>query len=446
MEITLPFNYTPRDYQLPAWLYLQEATKRSHERGYRGIGARACCVWHRRAGKDLSMVHFASTQSQKRVGHYWHVLPTQRMGRQIVWEGKTRDGTPFLDAFPEAMVARRRDDEMRMWFQNGSSFQVIGADDPDRLVGANPVGVVFSEWSLMHAMAWELIRPILSENGGWAIFIFTPRGRNHGWRTLQEARANPEVWFNQILTADDTHAIDAEALRVEEKSMAPELYRQEFFCSFDAPLAGSYYGDLMTAIEQEERITSVPWIPDKPVWSSWDLGVADSTAIWFGQHHGAQFNWIDYDEASGQGLDHYARLVTNKPYTYQRHILPHDAAVRELGKHGAKSRVKTLQELGIRGTVLPNRKLQDGIDAMRMLLPRSTFDAVKCERGIQALKEYTRAEMPGVYDPDGKPVYAQQPKHTWASNGADSARYMALGLRPEQQKHEGRLIVPSAIV
>ena len=202
MSINLPYDWKPRDYQWPLWEALEGGTKR------------AVAVWHRRAGKDLTSLNWTIMEAFRRVGLYWHVLPTYKQGRKIVWEGMTRDGRRFMDYWPEEAIVRRRDDEMTIWLANGSIWQVVGAEneeDVNKLVGANPLGVTFSEYALQVPAIWNFVRPILAENEGWALFIYTPRGRNHGYKLKQMAEKNPR-WFFQSLNVDDTKAIKAEAI------------------------------------------------------------------------------------------------------------------------------------------------------------------------------------------------------------------------------------------
>ncbi len=423
MEVTVPHHWRPRQYQKGLWTALEGGTKR------------AAAVWHRRAGKDLFCVNWTATQAFQRVGQYWHILPTYRQGRKVVWEGMTRDGRAFLDHFPEQTIVRRRDDEMTLWFANGSMYQVVGADDPDRLVGANPVGVIFSEWSVMtQPQVWDLIRPILVENGGWALFIYTPRGRNHGFRLLKTAETASD-WFSEVLTVDDTKAVTPEAIQAErDAGMPEELIQQEFYCSFDAPLVGSYFGDEITKAQKADRIGKVPYDPAKPVDTSWDLGMADATAIWFWQRVGKEIRAIDYEYSSGVGLDYYARMLQEKEYVYRHHYVPHDATVRELGS--GKSRVETLRDLGIRVKVVPKLPLADGIQALRRLIAVSWFDERNCATGIQAFREYTKERIEGEATPDGKPIFRDKPKHDWTSHPMDAARSYAVGSKPEREHRE----------
>jgi len=428
LKLTIPYGWEPRPYQLPAWRALEEGIKR------------AVLVWHRRAGKDLWTLNWLAKQAFKRRGLYWHVFPTYRQGSNAVWRGATRDGRAFLDhlplhdhPIPNQIIRRKREDEMAIWFSNGSQYQVVGADEPDRLVGSNPIGVIFSEWSLMNPTVWDLIRPILAENGGWAAFIYTPRGRNHGWTLLDMAQKNPN-WFAQVLTVDDTHAVPMEAIEEDRASgMSEAMIQQEYWCSFDAPLEGSWYGDYMIKAVQEDRVTEVPWIPELPVWTGWDLGYRDATAIWFAQQHrSGQVRLIDYYQAMGKGLEHYVKIVAEKEYVYAQHLMPHDIAHHEWA--AGKKKVDQARAMGLKHIkIVPKLGIMDGINATRAMLPRSYFDKVKTELGVQALREYLKKDA-GIVDPDGNKLYLETPQHTWAAHGADALRTLALGMRAPRDK------------
>jgi len=296
-----PFGWAPRPHQQKLWTYLQ------------GGGRRAVAVWHRRAGKDSLAINFAACAAQKRVANYWHMLPTTAQGRKVVWEGIDGNGRRVIDqAFPKSIRTGKLDDEMLLRLEGGSTWQVVGSDNFDRLVGANPAGIVFSEWALADPRAWDYIRPILAENNGWALFIYTPRGRNHGAAMFDMASATPG-WFAERLTVDDTGAIPPERIEEERRSgMADELIRQEYFCSFQAALVGAYYGPALEAAESNGRIRRVAHDPALEVVTAWDLGIGDSTSIWFAQLSGSEIRLIDYYEASGVGLDHYAAILKER--------------------------------------------------------------------------------------------------------------------------------------
>jgi hypothetical protein len=316
---------------------------------------------------------------------------------------------------------------MRLKLTGGSVWQVVGSDNfHEALIGGNPVGLVFSEYALQNPRCWEYLRPILAENEGWAAFAFTPRGSNHGEALFEMARRNP-AWFCERLTVEDTKAIPLSAIEEERAAGMPdELIRQEFYCSFAAALVGSYYGKLLEAAQNESRLTLVQHVQHQGVATWWDLGVSDATAIWFVQRAGAELHVIDYYEASGEGLDHYAEMLRNKGYRYERHVLPHDVAVRELGT--GRSRIETLKSLGVvhanaRSVIAPHLPLADGINAVRTILPRCWFDAEKCERGIAALKQYQRR-----WNEDRR-MFEDQPLHDWTSHAADAFRYGALTVK-----------------
>lgn len=414
-EFDLPYDWRPRPYQMPAWEALEKGCKRVD------------LVWHRRAGKDLFAFNWGARSSQVRVGAYWHALPNYAQGRKIVWDGMTSGGRPFLDYIPKALIERVRNDEMKIWLKNGSTFQVVGADDPSTLVGTNPVGVTFSEYSIQNPALWEFVRPILSENGGWALFLYTPRGRNWGYRLHQQAQENP-TWFSQRLTVDDTHAIPMSAIEEDRASGMPEaMVQQEYYCSFNSALIGSYYGGHLEAAQKSGRIAKVPWEPSLPVDTGWDLGTNNFTCIWFKQQVRAERRIIDFYMNASTSLEHYVKKLHEKPYSYGKHFFPHDVKVTELQSN--KSRIHVLRQLGVRPTVVPKSSVDDGIQAVWQYLPTCYFDEKACETGLTGLGEYVKQERPGQEGPKGEPFYTEDPKHTWASDVADAFRTLVMGDR-----------------
>jgi phage terminase large subunit len=413
MNLEIPYMWEPRDYQVDLWNFLE------------GGGKRAVAVWHRRCGKDLFSINWCAKSSVTRPGVYWHLFPTYNQGRKIAWDGMTRDGRKFIDHFPQELIESKNNTEMKLSLKTGGIYQVVGTEDPDRLVGANPVGCIFSEYSLQDPRAWDYIRPILAENGGWAIFIYTARGKNHGYRMLEMARKNPK-WFAQVLTVPDTNAISMEAIEEDRASGMPEeMIQQEYFCSFEAPIVGAYYANQMMKAADEKRICSVPYEPRLPVHTAWDLGVSDSTTIWFYQQYGLEVRLIDYYENSGEGLSHYAKVLREREYVYGTHTAPWDIEVRELGT--GKSRLETARSLGIRFKVLKQMSVEDRIDNARNFISRCWFDTGKCERGIEALRNY-RKEWDEV-----RKVFKNTPLHDWASHGADAFGYLAWGFKDRKK-------------
>lgn len=383
-------------------------------------------MWHRRAGKDSIALNWTAPAAHERIGTYWHMLPTQAQGRKTIWDGIDRAGRRMIDqAFPACVRSNIRKDEMKIELRCGSIWQVVGSDNYNNLIGANPIGVIFSEYSVADPGAWDYIRPILAENGGWAIFIYTARGRNHGAHLYEMAKDNPS-WFAEILTVDDTGVIGPEIIQDERDSgMSEDMIAQEYYCSFQAAIVGSYYGKQMLEAEKTGRISGVPYEPNLGVETWWDLGVGDSTAIWFVQRSAREIRVIDYYEMSGEGLPHYAKVLKERDYVYTRHIAPHDIEVRELGT--GKSRRETAANLGIKFQIAPQLSVDDGIDATRAMLSRCWFDKIKTARLVEAMKQYRKN-----WDEKLK-VFQDHPCHDWASHGADAGRYGAVTGDPKDK-------------
>ena len=422
-DISLPANgWRPRQYQLPFWNYME----RNHTKG-----ARAVIAWHRRAGKDLTCINFTAWASMQRIGLYWLVFPLLNQGRRIAWTGMDGGGIPFINAWPKELIASKQGGEMRLTLKNGSILQVMGADKPDRAVGANPIGMVFSEYSLCDPSIWKLTAPILAENGGWAVFNGTPRGENHFYDILQEAKMN-EKWFASHLTSKDTKAVTPAALREAKKELNDEaLFQQEFMTSFSSPLQGSYYDTAMKNLAKKKRmLEEITPDPKLEVHTAWDLGVSDSTSIWFYQQYDAEIRILDYYESSGEGLPYYIRMLkewaVDNNIVYGKHFAPHDIKVKELSS--GKSRIETARKLGIKFTVVQKHDLLDGIEQVRNFLPRCWFDRNRCYDGINALKSY-RKEFDALRN-----TFKPKPLHDWSSHAADAFRYLAWGFRDAKKK------------
>jgi len=421
-EIQIPYKFKPRDYQIPIF--------EAFDRGYKRI----IQVWHRRAGKEKTDINIVAREIYKKVGAYYYIFPTYNQGKKILWNGADKDGIRFLDHLPEITRKRTVGNEMFIEFKNGSTFQVIGSDNIDSIVGTNPLGVVFSEYSLQDPVAWDYIRPILAENGGWALFNFTPRGENHAKELLDYALTDPKNWYVSILDVDATKTISPETLERERKEIIAKngddsIFRQEYYNSFSAALQGSYYGKIIEKLEKNNQITTVPYDESLPVMTWWDLGVNDSMSIGFFQLHGLQWRLIDYLEGSGEGLGYYIKELSDKGYIYSKHYAPHDIVVKEMGT--GKSRLETAKELGLKfetitlkdgkiKSAVPMLSIEDGIQAVRVKLSSLWIDKDKCQRVVRALKNYHKD-----YDEVNK-VYRNNPKHDWSSHCADMIRYWAI--------------------
>jgi phage terminase large subunit len=418
-RLLLPHDFTPRNYQIDVFNAITEL----------GV-KRAVCVWPRRHGKDLTWLHIHSVMSQKRVGAYWHLLPTYAQGKKSVWNAFRKDGKPLIsNAFPEAMLdGKPNDSEMLLRFKNGSTFQLVGSDNVDSLVGAGPVGVSFSEFALSKPGSWDLIRPMLRENNGWAGFMSTPRGRNHFFKLFEMAKK--EKWFSQFETIETAKAMPLEVIDEERREGMPEeLIRQEFYCDFNAALVGSVFGDLMEKLQLDGRLDSGFEHKYDEVYTTWDLGIADNCAIWFWRVHGDGVEFVDHLEDHGKPLSFYQDAVDAKPFKYKRHYLPHDARNRTFVT-GRTTQDEMISRYGAgQVAIVPSVSLADGIQAGRKLLqskgtrfhPRvDAKDRQNETRPLEALRHY---HYPWNED---EHVLAKKPLHDWSSHTADAFRYTGI--------------------
>ena len=394
-------------------------------------GKRAVAVWHRRAGKDSTALNYTACEAIEKPGVYWHMLPTQRQARKVVWDGIDRKGRRVANqVFPREIVKKKRADEMQIELINGSIWQLCGSDNYDSLVGANPVGVVFSEWSLCNPAAWDFIRPILSENGGWAIFIYTPRGKNHGYKMAEMARKNPD-WFYSRLTVEDTArddgspVITSEAIQAErDAGMSEEMIQQEFYSSFDVAIPGAYFGKEIANARNDGRICFIPVEKHILTYTFWDLGISkgNSMVVWWVQAIGNEIRVINHYEKENEPMSHFIHVVQqfeqDHGIKYGAHYAPHDIGVRDLIT--GKKRQDTAREMGINFTMVDRTTdLNESIEAARRLFSRCWFDENRCDRGINALASYHRE-----WD-EKHQCYKDQPVHDWSSNSADAFRQMA---------------------
>lgn len=417
-QVQIPFNFTQRDYQAPFWLAIQDEPVK-----------RAVTVWHRRSGKDKTMLNAVLIQMCRRVGVYYYVFPEFNQGRKALWDNIDSQGFKTMNHIP--LEIRKRTDQQQMLIEiaNGSILQVIGASDIDRIVGTNPVGIVFSEYSLMSPAVIGYLLPIVNENNGFMWFNFTPRGDNHARNLWEQAQRNTD-WFSQMVTVEDSKVFsDIELEEIKQEYIAlygdEKLYNQEMLCSFDEAVQGSYYGDLLKQSELAGRIgSSVPYRPEMTVNTYWDLGVGDANAIWFVQFDGSKVNIIDYMESNNKGLDYYVKELQRKPYVYGEHYAPHDIKIREYGS--GLSRIETARSLGINFKITPKLSIEDGINAARILLARTYFDDNEgVKLGLSCLKNYHRK-----YNEETR-AYDNKPLHDWSSNGADAFRYLAVAAKKQ---------------
>lgn len=412
LEAAIHLNkFKPRSYQIPFFRAMEID-------GY----TRAVLNWHRRSGKDFGVFNFCIRALQRRVGAIYYIFPTYSQGKKALWDAIDNEGRRILDNIPASLIESQNSTEMKIKFTNGSLFQIVGSENYNSLMGTNPMGVVFSEYALQDPAAYQYIRPILMANGGWVVFVSTPRGKNHFYNIYETARCNPEQWYCSKQTIEDTGVISLEQIEEEIRlgTMSEDLVQQEFYCSFDLGVEGAYYTKYLDRMRVNGQIGNVPWEPGYKVHSSWDLGVRDSTCIILYQIVGQTVRIIDCYEGKDVGLEHYIKVIQQKPYVYGKHFAPHDIGVREFTS--GLARIDTARNMGINFTIAPNLSIQDGIEAVRTKLNKIWIDEVKCKPLIKALESYRKE-----YD-SKLMTYKENPRHDWASHWADAMRYLALTL------------------
>jgi phage terminase large subunit len=443
-DIIIPYNWQPRDYQKKAWNYW-----------VRDDGLHAELVWHRRSGKDEIALHGTCVKAHERAANYWHMLPLANQVRKAIWDAvNPRTGHRRIDeAFPPQIRENTRDSDMLIKFKNGSTWQCLGSDNYQGAIGATPAGIVYSEWSQANPSSRGFLRPILAENKGWQVYITTPRGKNHAYKTFKSAQKLGSS-FAQLLTSDDTGVFTKDQLKIEKKeyidtygeNMGMALFEQEYYCSFDAAILGAIWGSELSKLEREERFTLVPHDPDYPVFTVWDIGRRDETAIWWYQVIGNEVRIIDFTMDSLKDPDYFASQITGieitinltgegievitggkvdglqhrRGYEYQTHWLPHDAKQKTFAAKGKSVEQQLKAALGYgKIKIVPDLSRYDGLQLGRQLLNHCAID-YRCEDGFEAIKQY-RYEWD-----DTKKKFRDTPLHDWTSNPADALRYLAI--------------------
>jgi len=390
-------------------------------------------VCHRRAGKTVSCVADLvgdAKFTKKQDARFAYVCPQYGQAKDVAWLYVRRltcdiPGVKFNES------------ELRADLPNGARVRLYGADNPDSIRGLYLDGCILDEFADMKPSLWgSVIRPMLMDRKGWAAFIGTFKGRsNEFFRIVEASKSNPD-WFHLTLKASESGILPAEELEDARLEMTPEQYAQEMECSPDAAIMGAYWGKEIAALELAGHITSVPYDPELPVHTAWDLGIgASSMAIWFFQVVADEVRVIDYYENHGQGFPHYASVIAAKDYRRGDDWVPHDSRVPEMGT--GRTRLETMIALGFKPRVVPNHRVADGINAVRVTLPKIWFDKYRCADGIEALRQYQ-----SEYD-DKARLFRDTPKKDWTSHPADAMRYLCMGYReiaPEKPKPKPRQI------
>jgi len=404
-------SFRPREYQKPICDALEN-------KDYKKIMA----ILPRRAGKDIVAWNLAIRQCIKKTCIVYYIFPTYSQAKKVIWDSVTNEGMKFTDFIPDDLIKSKNSQDLKVTFVNGSILQLIGSDNIDSLVGTNPYGCVFSEYAIQDPRAYQFIRPILAANDGWALFISTPRGKNHFWELYQIAQQHPD-WFAYKLTLDDTQHIPYREIERDraEGLISEDLIQQEYFTSFTMGVEGAYYAKYLDKMRINSQIGPVPYEIGFKVHTAWDLGVRDSTTIIFFQVIGQAVRIIDCYENSKVGLEHYAKIIAQKDYIYGKHIAPHDIKVKEFGS--GMTRIEKAKQLGIKFTVAPSLSIEDGIESVRSALSKIWIDSgASCASFIKAIENYRQE-----YDTK-KRTYKNYPLHDWASHWADALRYMCISL------------------
>ena len=409
VETVIKLNkFVPRNYQIPIMDALVN-------KGYR----RVLAIMPRRAGKDMTAWNLCIRSCIKKPCVIYYIFPTYAQAKKVIWDSITNTGERFLDYIPEELIESTNGQEMKVRFKNGSLLQLVGSDSYDALMGTNPQGIVFSEYALQDPRAYQYMRPILTANDGWALFISTPRGKNHMWELYNIAKQSPD-WFCYKLTLNDTNHIPMHMIEKERQELSEDLIQQEYYTSFEMGVEGAYYTKYLDRMRIKAQIGNVPWESAFKVHTAWDLGVRDSTVIIFFQTIGQTVRIIDYYEKNKEGLEHYINVIESKPYTYGKHIAPHDIRVREFTS--GLTRLEKARQLGVKFTIADDVSIVDGIEAVRSIFSKTWIDETNCAGLIKSLENYRQE-----YDIKRK-VYNSQPLHSWASHAADAMRYLAVSL------------------
>ena len=384
----------------------------------------ACLVAHRRAGKTVAAVNDiirAAVTYQGQRGLFGYVAPYRSQAKAVAWQY-------FLE-FAAPVTESKNEQELTITLFNGSQIRLFGADNADAMRGLGFDGLYLDEYGDFRPSVFgNVLRPSLSDKTGWCVFGGTPKGRNQFWDIYETATRLPSEWFLLRLPATSSGILPATELAAARAQLAEDQYLQEYECSFEAAILGAFFGKEMREAEQQGRICQVPYDPNLPVYSSWDLGYRDDTAIWFYQIGRGEIRVIDFHAVSGADIYDIAETVTQKPYRYAKHYLPHDARAKSLqtGKSIIEQLATHLDVAKL--AVVPDIGVQSGIQAVRMILPRVWFDGERCREGIEALRQYQRE-----YDEDKK-AYRQSPRHDWTSHPADAFRMLAVSWQETADK------------
>lgn len=430
MEIEIPYNLDYREYQKPLTRFIRDGWKR-------GV-----VCWHRRAWKDKTFFNILVEMAIKDVWGYAYVLPTYAQGKKIIWDSIDKNWLKFKDHIPKEILIWENWTELKFTLANGSFIQILWSDTIDNLRWISPRGIIFSEYAFQNPTAWEVMRPILAENGWWAIFNSTPNGKNHFYDMYEMAKENPE-WFCQKLTVDDTWAVSQEYIEQERKDwMSEEMIQQEYYCSFNVWAIWSYYSDQVNQAREEWRITQLPFNRDVPLDLYFDLWVNDAFTISFKQNDWIFYNFINYYEDNWKTLEYYFWYIDNflerKQAKLWRIFLPHDSNQKwQSFLVSWKTIIDKFREKYPDKVHLIENKMSvnDWIQESRRIFPKVRFHIDNCSWFIRCLENYKKE-----WD-DKKKIFKDSPYHNWASHWADNFRYFAITEKDNLDESPQQIII-----
>jgi hypothetical protein len=415
----LPYKFEPRLYQKKKFKAFFQDNIKHH-----------LWVVHRRGGKDKCALNIMVAAALKKVGVYLYLFPESKQARKVIWRGLDDEGMPFLDHVPKELIdGKPNSTEMFVKLKNGSIIQLAGSNNVGSLLGMGACGIVYSEFQRHNPLVLQYLSPMIVQTNGWEIIQGTPLGKNHFFKLYQNVVSSPK-WYTTVLGIDKTKKNDGSPVVTEEqvederkKGISEEGIRQEYYCDWNVGVQGAYFTKEFDDIERENRICNFDINPNLPVFTSWDIGVSDPTCIWFFQLNGEYIDFIYYIEKTDQGIEYYARELNRVRQelgiNYQYHFAPHDIQQRKWG-YSARSSLSLAREAGIIFQVVPDVGIDNGIQAMRAILPKCRFHIHNCALGIDSLREYRRE-----WDDENR-TFKPKPLHNWASHGADAFRYFAV--------------------
>ncbi len=411
MKIEVTSDYIPRPWQEK---FAQGMSGKT--RGY--------LLWARRHGKDIACWNYLIFQAIKKRGSYYYLYPAQNQARKAIWEGMTSTGKKFLDYIPKGLYAKDpNNSEMQITLINGSIIRILGSDNHDALRSSNPIGVVFSEYAWHHPHTWDaVVEPILRENKGWALFNTTPFGKNHAYDLWEYAVKYPETWYTEKVTNEESGMLTPKDFEeMKERGVSEDIIQGEYYCNWNRGVEGAYYAKIIQKLRMDNKIKEVSKDDYAQVHTSWDIGFADSTAIFWFQLVQGMVYILDYYENNGEALPHYIKILEDRKdkhgYIYGTHYMPHDAGAGSMQTGG--SLANRAYELGIKPVILPRENDRSiGIERVRKYLPRCYFDAIKCDRAIKCLDSYRKKFNEKMQ------CYADEPLHDYTSHCADAFRYL----------------------